>query len=286
MPALVQATPQARARRHWRAAAAALALFAASLAATAAPVRLHFVTKQFPPYAFVGADGEAAGPMADLLRSVCARAGWACSVSVLPWRRAYQVIEAGGADGIFPFVDTPARHAQYAMSPEVVRGRYVLLARACAPGCDAPAWPPTGTIAAFGPSEASRTLTALLQTLPGAQPHLEPDAEVVVRKLLAGRYGDDGLALVNEAMANWQLSSRGGPGAQALRPVRVVREFSYGYALTRKRGHEVLAQRLADELQAMCRSGETARLFKPYELVAADCPPVEAGLKRAPRHHL
>lgn len=261
--------------------ACALALHGAPAAAS--PEALRFVTKQFPPYAYTDASGQAAGPMVEVLKAVCSRAAWQCHVEVLPWRRAYQRIEAGEADGIFPFVNTPERRQQYVMSPNVVQGRYVLMGKPGGPGREQ-GQPPSGrTIAAFGPSEASRTLASVVRQHPGTRAHIEADPGAVVRKLLAGRYGQDGLGLVNEAVARWQLAATP-PGS--LQTVEVVREFNYGFALLRRPGHETLAQQMTEAIQALCRSGAIRRRLEPYGLQAADCAPSAAAMpppSRLPR---
>lgn len=262
------AAPRRRIAARWW---AMLALAWLALPASAGPTVLRFVTKQFPPYAYHDANGQAAGPMVELLQAVCARAQWQCQVDVLPWRRAYQRIEAGDADGIFPFVNTADRQGRYAMSPDVVHGRYVLMARGCPTGCDERQHIHAGTIAAFGPSEASRTLMRVIAQHPGSQAQIEADPGAVLRKLLAGRYGTDGLGLVNEAVARWQLSGMP-PGT--VQTVAVVREFNYGFALLRRPGHEALSRQMAEAIDALCRSGDMARQLQRHDLQAAPCRPM------------
>jgi len=257
----------------------AAAVLAASTLARAAPVTLQFVTKQFPPYAYSGPEGRPAGPMVDLLFAACARAQLLCTVSVLPWRRALRLTETGDVDGIFPIVDSPQRRADFDLSADVVRGRYVLLGVSCERDCSGLQPPAARTIAAFGPSEAVQSLRSVVAESPGAQAQIESDHQIVVRKLLAGRYGANGLALVNEAVARWQVS---GTDPRRLQTVAVVRDLDYTYALVRKPGREDLMPRFSDAINQLCRSGETAQIFKPYGLLASNCQPAGAP-KRAPR---
>jgi len=272
-------------RQHfgWSAVGRALliagAVLAGSTSASASPVTLQFVTKQFPPYAYSGPEGRPAGPMVDLLFAACAKAQLPCTVSVLPWRRALRLTETGEVDGIFPIVDSPQRRADFDLSVDVVRGRYVLLGMACERDCSEVQPPAAHTIAAFGPSEAVRSLRSVVAQSPGAQAQIESDHQIVVRKLLAGRYGANGLALVNEAVARWQIL---GADPRRLQTVAVVRDFDYTYALVRKPGREDLLPRFSDALNQLCRSGETAQIFKPYGLLASNCQPASAS-KRTPR---
>ncbi|MBV8469329.1 MAG: transporter substrate-binding domain-containing protein [Burkholderiaceae bacterium] len=238
---------------------------------------MHFVTKQFPPYVYADSNGQAVGPMVELLFVACAKVSLECSVSVMPWRRAYRMAKIGEADGIFPIVDSPDGRAEYDLSPDVVRGRYVLLGRSCDRGCDEQLDGTSRTVAAFGPSEASRTLQRMVAAMPGAMAQIEPDHQTVVRKLEAGRYGNNGLALVNDAVARWQMSDA---GKWRLHEVAVVRAFSYTYAFVRRPGSEGQGQRLSAAINEFCRNGKTAQIFKPYKLLATGCQP--AGEPRFP----
>lgn len=246
------------------------ALVAASSASQADTPVLHFVTKPFPPYTLTDPAGQPAGPLVDLLQAACGRLGWHCVIEALPWRRALALAEQGEVDGIFPLVDSPARRASFHLAPPVVTARYVLLGRrgqALAPGGD-PHELAGRTLAAYGPSDATATLRQLLAGVPGARAEVETDHRAVLRKLAAGRYGDDGLALVNEAVAS-RLLAEGSLGG--LQPVMSVKDLAYSYAFVP--GRVDAGQRLAfaQALRALCAEGTTADLFKPSGLPAAAC---------------
>ena len=246
----------------------ALMVLAGSKRTHANQIALQFVTKQFPPYAFVGPAGQATGPMVDVLFAACAKANVQCSVRVVPWRRALRLVETNEVDGIFPIVDSSRRRADFELSPEVVHGRYVLLGLSCRDDCVNPRQLATRTVAVHGPSEASRILQDLLKAIPGAQAQIEPDHEVVMRKLLAGRYGENGLALVNDAVARRQMTSANPP---LVHTVSVVRNVYYAYAFARQPSKDDAKFRVFKAIDDLCRSGETARIFKPYDLLAAHC---------------
>jgi polar amino acid transport system substrate-binding protein len=250
---------------------ARLALIAAVGAIVAAPGRtapttMHFVTKAFAPYAYAAPDGRPAGPMVELLHAACAEAGWHCTVEVLPWRRALGMALRSEVDGVFPVVSSAARRSAFHLSPEIVHARYALFARQ-------DRWTPRTelsgrTIAAYGPSDATTTLLQLTSSVPGVEIEIEPDHQTVLRKLSAGRYGDNGLALVNEAVAQALHYVAGGAPLQR---VGVVKHLSYAFALAPQRVSAAQALAFDEAIHALCRSGRTARIFKPYGLPAADC---------------
>lgn len=249
---------------YW--AGAGLAFAAPGLAAP-----LHFVTKPFAPYAYAGPDGRPAGPLVELLHAACAEAGLHCQVEVLPWRRALGMASRGEVDGLFPVVDSPARRAAFYLSPEVVRARYVLVARrGAAPGGDERAALSGRTVAAYGPSDAMTTLRQLGAGQPDVRVEIEPDQLTVLRKLSAGRYGHDGLALVNETAAQ-ALSAAG--GLAGLRPVSVVKHLVYAYAFVPTRVSAGQTQAFDDAIRTLCHRGRIAEIFKPYGLPAAGCRP-------------
>lgn len=177
----------------------------------------------------------------------------------------------GEVDVVFPVVDSPARRAAFYLSPEVVHARYVLVARPdTAPGgVERPALSGR-TVAAYGPSDAMTTLRQLSAGQPDVRVEIEPDHHTVLRKLSAGRYGDDGLALVNETAAQ-TLSTTA--GLAPLRPMGVVKNlvYAYAYAFVPTRISGTQAQVFGDAIRALCHRGRIAEIFRPHGLPVADC---------------
>ncbi|WP_428503330.1 substrate-binding periplasmic protein [Roseateles sp.] len=243
---------------------------ASAVALTTAPERL-FVTESFPPYTFAQ-NGEPAGPMVDVLKATCARLGWSCRIELLPWRRALAMAERGQADGLFTVLDTPQRKALAHVSLPVLDARYSVFARA------GEAFSYTGAnslagrqIGVYGPSGSSISLQALIEGQSAAEPAqlvLEPDNLTVLRKLISGRYGPDGLAFMNENVALWLLREYGLTGLQA---AGVAKQFSYSFGLIRQRVSGADFKRFNAALGELCRSGRTAELIRPYALPASPC---------------
>jgi polar amino acid transport system substrate-binding protein len=247
----------------------ACALLAAS-AAQAQPREMRFVTEALPPYSYL-ADDQPAGPMVDVLQAACARLGWRCSVEILPWRRALRIAQAGEVQGLFCVVTPPTTRPRFHVSPAVIDARYMLFARAGhALQFDGDARQLAGRrVGVYGPSAAEDSLRALIQDTPDARAEIETDNRIVLRKLAAGRYGEDGLAVANEAVAQ-QLIREDAIGG--LRIAGVVKSFGYAFGLNRERVSAADARAFATALQELCRSGRTAELLKPYGLPASPCP--------------
>lgn len=250
---------------RWACGAALLVLQAGA----GAQPTMHFVTEPFPPYTYA-ADGHAAGPMVDVLQAACARLAWRCEVEVLPWRRALNMAQRGEVEGIFTVVDSPERRQYFHVSPPVIEGRYVLFARQGSGfqyGGD-PQVLAGRVIGAYGPSATALTLEQLIDGVPRTRSEIEPDNRTVVRKLAAGRYGEDGLALANEAVAQHLMRE---DGIRNLQPAGLVKAFGYSFGLTRQSIDLAQAQALAKTLYELCRSGRTAELLKPYGLPGSAC---------------
>lgn len=246
------------------------ALGLAMAAAQAQPREMRFVTEALPPYSFL-AQGRPAGPMVDVLQAACARLDWRCTVEILPWRRALRRAQAGEVEGMFSIVTPPyTPRPRFHVSPAVVEGRYVLWARSGV----ALRFEGDGQLLAkrvvgvYGPSAALDALKALIDGVPGAQAEVETDNGAVLRKLAAGRYGEDGLALVNEGAAQHLIREEGITGLQA---IGVVKTFGYAFGLSKQRVDAAMAATFAKALQELCRSGRTAELLKPQGLSASAC---------------
>lgn len=243
-------------------------LLATPGAAAEPPPLLHFGTEPFPPYV-IARQGRASGPMVDVLRATCERLGWRCELSLLPWRRALAEAEAGRLDGLFPLLQTPERERLFHFSSPVLNARYALFSRSGQSyRYDGPASLEGHELGVYGPSGTSTALNELLQDGPAVAVHLEPDNATVLRKLVHGRYGEQGLAFVNESVALWLLKQE---QLQGLQMAGVAREISYSFGLVKARLTEADFQRFDEALQANCRNGRNAALIRPYALPASAC---------------
>ncbi|HLO94637.1 MAG TPA: transporter substrate-binding domain-containing protein [Burkholderiaceae bacterium] len=245
-----------------------LSLLLGTPPAAAEPRVLHFGTEPFPPYV-IERQGRAVGPMVDVLRATCESLGWRCELALLPWRRALAEAESGRLDGLFPLLQTAERERLFHFSSPVLNARYALFSRSGQSyRYEGPASLEGHELGVYGPSGTSLALNELLQDAPTVPVHVEPDNATVLRKLVHGRYGEQGLAFVNESVALWLLKQE---QLQGLQMAGVAREISYGYGLLRARLTEADFQRFDEALQANCRSGRTAALVRPYALPASAC---------------
>ncbi|MBB2483892.1 transporter substrate-binding domain-containing protein [Mitsuaria sp. WAJ17] len=235
-------------------------------AAAPAPWRL-FLTEPFPPYTYERA-GRPAGPMVDVLDKACEQLGWRCEVRVMPWRRALALAEQGEAHGLFAVADAPERRRYFALSSAVLQARYTLFGRQGESlQYKGPASLEGRTVAAYGPSGTSLTLAELARGQQ-FQSQIEPDNLTVLRMLHAGRYGPQGVVLMNEAVALWLTAQNEMPPLQA---VGTVKQIGYHFGLSRQRLSVADQQRFQRSLQQLCRSGRMAELLQPYALPAAPC---------------
>lgn len=237
--------------------------------ARAEPAR-RFLTEPFAPYTYADEAGRAAGPMVEVLRAACEQLRWRCEIEVLPWRRALSEAQRGLAYGLFTVVDTPERRAYFHVSVPVLDARYTLFARA---GDDfsyqgQPEQLAGRTVAAYGPSATLLALEELSHLEPSLRIEVEPDNLTVLRKLGAGRYGETGLALVNESVALHLIRERGMLGLQAAGPVK---SFAYAFGLSRARVSEADFKAFNAVLQRLCRSGRSAALIRPNAVPASAC---------------
>lgn len=235
----------------------------------AGATELRFVAEPLPPYSYE-IEGRPAGPLVDVMQAACARLDWRCSVEVLPWRRALRMGQAGEVDGVFAVVTPPTTRPKFHVSPPIIDARYLLFARsASALNFDGDARVLAGrSIGVYGPSGAQDALTALIHEVPGARAEIETDNRTVLRKLAAGRYGEEGLALANEAVAQQLMREDALTG---LRPAGQVKSFGYAYGLNKERVDAATAATFAKALLELCRSGRTAELLRPYGLTASAC---------------
>ncbi len=244
-------------------------LLAITLAGTASaePRRWQFATEPFAPYTYEQG-GQAAGPMVEVLGEVCRRMQIRCAVDVLPWRRALSAAERGQIDGVFTVVDVPERRAAFHVSAPVMEARYTFFAPTTSGfSFQRPEDLRGRTIGVYGPSASSRTLQALAEGT-DAEISVEVDNPTVLRKLQAGRYGPQGLAFVNEMVAETLIAEQAIGGLHA---AGVATRFNYSFGLSRHRVSAAEASRFDAILGQLCRSGWLQEVLSRHRMQAAAC---------------
>lgn len=199
---------------------------------------LRFVTEEFYPFSYSVSEPEnpygsrAGGPLVEVVQLVCRRIQYHCPVDIYPWRRAFARAEHGDADGIFVVVWSPERQRLLHITQMLVRSRYSVFSRnSNALIYRQPADMTGKTIGVYGPSGTSYVLSERLRSIPDTRVHLVVDNRRLLRMLESGRFGEDGLAVVNQAVARNLIKDEGLTGihqAGELEPV------SYGIGFSRR----------------------------------------------------
>ncbi len=66
----------------------------------AAPTEYHFYTEQFPPYSYLQ-QNAITGINVDLVNALCQRLQLSCTITLLPWRRAFEQAQHHHFSGVF-----------------------------------------------------------------------------------------------------------------------------------------------------------------------------------------
>lgn len=241
-------------------------LLALAAARAVAAESMVFVMDPFPPYTYER-NGTAAGPIADTIREVCLAIKVECRFETYPWRRALKLAEDGFVDGIYAVVPLPERAQFFHLTHPVVESSYAVFA---------PDWSSLRyqsphdldgyTVGVYGPSAASRALDAIVGKATGVQPVIELDNTQVLQKLAGGRYGEHGVALVNQDVGLYLMREL---GIEGVKVVGRVGKTEYGIGLSRKKVSEQRAAAFNAALQQMFRSGRVRQIVESHGLQPA-----------------
>lgn len=211
---------------------------------------------------------KAAGPLAELVALACQRLGHHCRVQVLPWRRALELAESGKAEGIFAVLDIPQRQRYLHVSRMLVAARYSFFTLPTHSfDYRQPADLKGMHVGVYGPSGTSMALEVLLAKAGGGVVlEMETDNQRVLRKLVAGRYDERGVVLMNHDVARYLQRDLGLP---ALRDAGTVQAIAYGIGLSRARVSEADFQAFNNVLGQLQRDGTLAEILRRHQLQAA-----------------
>ncbi|NBC31695.1 MAG: transporter substrate-binding domain-containing protein [Alphaproteobacteria bacterium] len=229
--------------------------------ATVAPARATTVIRagselDYPPFAMVTADGEAAGFSVELMRAVADAANLEVGFRVGPWSEILAALRAGELDAL-PFVAiTPARAGTLAFSVPYVTTYGAVFVRAEGP-------------AIAGPADLAGRRIAVMQDDVahdyvrrqdwGAGIVAVPDLATAFRQLAAGRHHAvvaprlQGLLLLQDA------------GIEAVMPLDAdLPDFRLDYAFAVKRGNDELLAELNGGLALVMADGTYDRIYQAW----------------------
>ncbi|HET6381195.1 MAG TPA: transporter substrate-binding domain-containing protein [candidate division Zixibacteria bacterium] len=153
----------------------------------AAGTELILNTQDFAPFSYE-ANGEVAGPAAEIIRRVCADAKITCTLRLLPWRRAQQEVRDGQAHGMFVIGWNAERAKWLHFSPALLITEYGFFVRADDPlqfrkNADVKGY----TVGVYGPSNTATALQAIKDEIKDLTIDMTPDDEAAFKKLALGR---------------------------------------------------------------------------------------------------
>jgi len=231
---------------------------------------LRFVTEDFPPFTYASAtatEDRAAGPFVEIVAAVCARLRIDCPVQLLPWRRALALAENGEAQGIFTVIRSPDRERAFHLTRMLVTSRYGVYARSASRFVfHRPEDLAGRSVAVYGPSGTSFVLGQHLAEVGNVTLILEADNRRLLRMLEAGRFGEQGVAVVNQDVA-WHLIDQ--EGHSDIHEAGELQRVSYAIGLSRAAVSEAEFERFNDALEALIADGSVAAILRHHGLEPA-----------------
>ena len=232
---------------------------------------LTFVTEQFPPFNYaIAGTSRGAGPMADVVMVVCEKIKARCNISVLPWRRALKMTENGEVDGAFSLLRTTERESAYFFSAMVMETAYSFFADETSTFKYSQPKDLDGfTIGVYGPSGTSMALDELLKSGTTGRVSIEIDNITVLKKLSAGRYGDEktALAVLNRDVGMHLIKTE---GIRGIKPTGDFRKIAYSIGFSRKKVSEAEFIEFNEALKTLIKEGTVKTILSKYGLKAAD----------------
>lgn len=253
-----------------------LVIWLLSFALQASPGQWHFVTEDFPPFTYPAepssdnppsAGVSAGGPLVEVVQAICARLQQDCTITLYPWRRALQMAEQGQADGIFTLVRSPRREQIFHISRMLVTTRYSVFARTDSSFVfNQPSDLAGRLVGVYGPSGTSFVLSEHLKSVPDVNLHLTADNRRLLRMLQSGRFGKEGLAVLNQDVA-WHLIED--EGLSGVREAGEMGPITYGIGLSRKKVSEEQFQIFEQALDQAIIDGTVPTILRRHQLEAA-----------------
>lgn len=236
-------------------------------AGSAGAADYRFVTEQFAPFTYE-TQGKAAGPMTEVVETLCTAIGKSCEIAILPWRRAVEMAESGEANGIFSLLASPEREKIFFLTTPIVRSAYSFIAPTGANwNYSGPASVKDRSVAVYGPSGTSAVAERIVKEAGGGDVKMEVANDALLKKLALGRLGEKTVGFINRDVGQDIINKQDikglvfvGDGAQIL----------YGIGLSRKSMTQADADAIDTALATLKSSGKIEEILVRHGLQAAD----------------
>lgn len=157
------------------------------LASLVSGAELKLNTQDFAPFNYE-VNGVVSGPAADIIRKICSETKTACSLHLLPWRRAQDEVRNGTAHGMFVIGWNEERAKWLYFSPPILNTEYGFFVRNDSPlkfkqNSDVKGY----TVGVFGPSNTATSLEKIKAEIKDLTIDMTPDDEAAFKKLSLGR---------------------------------------------------------------------------------------------------
>lgn len=221
---------------------------------------LRFVTEEdYPPFNYIGRDGQLAGFNVDLARAICAELAVACTVQPRQWTLLLPALDKGEADAV---IGSHRSNADIRRAYEVSLPTFRSPARFAARMAQAGLTPDVAGLKGKAVGVVGGTAhEAFLNTLfPGVRLARFETAEAVLMALKAGEVDlafGDGVALafwLNGAQADACCTFVGGPFTES-------RYFGEGAVIVFRPNAALMRQAVDHALWRLNREGRYARLY-------------------------
>lgn len=253
-----------------------MAIWLLSSAVQASQEPWNFVTEDFPPFTYLAdatsdmppsAGANAGGPLVEVVETICARLQQACTITLYPWRRALQMAEQGQADGIFTLVRSPRREEIFHISRMLVTTRYSVFARTDSSFIfNRPDDLSGRLVGVYGPSGTSFVLSERLKPVADVRLHLTADNRRLLRMLQSGRFGKEGLAVLNQDVA-WHIIND--EKLVGIREAGDMGPITYGIGLSRKAVSAERFQAFEHALDQAIADGTVPAILRRHQLEPA-----------------
>jgi polar amino acid transport system substrate-binding protein len=226
---------------------------------------MSFVTEPFEPFNYEE-NGKIVGPMPEVIQAVCERMKITCKIEIFPWRRSLAMAESGQADGVFSFLRTPERERLFFFPDNIVRSSYTFFALEKSTFVyKQPKDLDDRIVGVYGPSGTSSSLEEATKGSTTSRSEVEINNTVLLKKLANGRYGENGIILINRDVGNVLIKKEGIKGVKS---VGELKELNYTVGLSKNSVSEVQFIEFNTILRALIKEGKIKSILDKYGVSA------------------
>ena len=220
-----------------------------------------FASQDYGPFVYEE-NKKVTGAMVEIIDAMCAITKDKCTMEIFPLPRAIDLLTQGEIHGIVSVLKTAERDAVGNFVSDIIKSDIIYIAESSRPNIANASELAGYTIGAVKAAASAKLANKDAQAAGGGANVVEDmNNDTVLKKIAAGRYGDKGVAVINEDLAKFLANKN---NIKNFKKLFAAKSDNYGVYFSKKSIDDKTLEKFTKALEELKKNGEIKKITTKY----------------------